>query len=166
VTTGTSGTSSGAATESACCASGPYIRSTSVSPALPSPTRISASSRESALGLRVITAIMRHEWFTLGIHLGYRYDASPIVWPDGRIVNKREDLKSMTGDIVFTEFKIDDLQVRLYGDTGIVLGQGTIKAHEEKQNLVGGKFVWTDTFLKKDGVWKVVASQVTPVLKK
>jgi ketosteroid isomerase-like protein len=89
-----------------------------------------------------------------------------IVWPDGRIVNKREDLKSMTGDIVFTEFKIDDLQVRLYGDTGIVLGQGTIKAHEEKQNLVGGKFVWTDTFLKKDGVWKVVASQVTPVLKK
>jgi ketosteroid isomerase-like protein len=89
-----------------------------------------------------------------------------IVWPDGRIVNKREDLKSMTGDIVFTEFKIDDLQVRLYGDTGIVLGQGTIKAHEGKQNLVGGKFVWTDTFLKKDGVWKVVASQVTPVLKK
>jgi len=89
-----------------------------------------------------------------------------IVWPDGRIVNKREDLKSMTGDIVFTEFKIDDLQVRLYGDTGIVLGQGTIKADEEKQNLLGGKFVWTDTFLKKDGVWKVVASQVTPVLKK
>jgi len=89
-----------------------------------------------------------------------------IVWPDGRIVNKREDLKSMTGDIVFTEFKIDDLQVRLYGDTGIVLGQGTIKAHEGKQNLLGGKFVWTDTFLKKDGVWKVVASQVTPVLKK
>lgn len=26
---------------------------------------------------------MRHEWFTLGIHLGYRYDASPICWPDG-----------------------------------------------------------------------------------
>jgi len=89
-----------------------------------------------------------------------------IVWPDGRIVNKREDLKSMTGDIVFTEFKIDDLQVRLYGDTGIVLGQGTIQAHEGKQNLLGGKFVWTDTFFKKDGVWKVVASQVTPVLKK
>ena len=89
-----------------------------------------------------------------------------IVWPDGRIVNKREDLKSMTGDIVFTEFKIDDLQVRLYGDTGIVLGQGTIKAHEEKQNLVGGKFVWTDTFMKQSGVWKVIASQVTPVLKK
>jgi ketosteroid isomerase-like protein len=62
-----------------------------------------------------------------------------VVWPDGSIVNKREDLKSMTGDIVFTEFKIDDLKVRLYGDTGIVVGQGRIKAHEGKQNLLGGK---------------------------
>ncbi len=26
---------------------------------------------------------MRREWFTLGIHLGYRYDGSPICWPDG-----------------------------------------------------------------------------------
>jgi ketosteroid isomerase-like protein len=89
-----------------------------------------------------------------------------VVWPDGAIVNKREDLKSMTGDIVFTEFKIDDLQVRLYGDTGIVVGQGTIKAHEGKQNLLGGKFVWTDTFIKQSGAWKVVASQVTPVQNK
>jgi 2-polyprenyl-6-methoxyphenol hydroxylase-like FAD-dependent oxidoreductase len=29
------------------------------------------------------TQTMRHEWFTLGIHLGYRYDASPIIRPDG-----------------------------------------------------------------------------------
>lgn len=93
-------------------------------------------------------------------------ESCTVVWPDGSIVNKREDLKSMTGDIGFTEFQIDDLQVRLYGDTGIVVGQGSIKAHEGKQNLLGGKFVWTDTFIKQDGAWKGVASQVTPVLKK
>jgi 2-polyprenyl-6-methoxyphenol hydroxylase-like FAD-dependent oxidoreductase len=29
------------------------------------------------------TQTMRHEWFTIGFHLGYRYDASPIIWPDG-----------------------------------------------------------------------------------
>jgi hypothetical protein len=29
------------------------------------------------------TEIMRHEWFTLGIHLGYRYEGSPVVVPDG-----------------------------------------------------------------------------------
>jgi len=89
-----------------------------------------------------------------------------VVWPDGSIVNKREDLKSMTGDVVFTEFKIDDLQVRLYGDSAIVVGQGTIRAHEGKQNPLGGKFVWTDTFVKQHGTWKVVESQVSSVLKK
>ncbi|HEU5275272.1 MAG TPA: hypothetical protein VFU97_16535 [Xanthobacteraceae bacterium] len=26
---------------------------------------------------------MRHEWYTLGVHLGYRYAESPICWPDG-----------------------------------------------------------------------------------
>src|SRR5216684_2249786 len=59
VTTGTSGTSSGAATESACWPSGPYMRSKIISPGPVSPTRISASSRDSALGLRVMTAIIR-----------------------------------------------------------------------------------------------------------
>jgi 2-polyprenyl-6-methoxyphenol hydroxylase-like FAD-dependent oxidoreductase len=29
------------------------------------------------------TETMRHEWFMNGFHLGYRYDDSPIVWPDG-----------------------------------------------------------------------------------
>ena len=29
------------------------------------------------------TATMRHEWRTLGFHFGYRYDGSPVIWPDG-----------------------------------------------------------------------------------
>jgi hypothetical protein len=32
---------------------------------------------------REFTEAMRHEWFTLGVHLGYRYEGSPICWPDG-----------------------------------------------------------------------------------
>jgi 2-polyprenyl-6-methoxyphenol hydroxylase-like FAD-dependent oxidoreductase len=32
---------------------------------------------------REFTETMRREWFTLGIHLGYRYEGSPICWPDG-----------------------------------------------------------------------------------
>ena len=89
-----------------------------------------------------------------------------IVWPDGGIVNKRGDLESMTGGIVFSEFKIHNLQVRLYDDTGIVVGEGIIKAHKGTQDLLDGKFVWTDTFVKQGGEWKVLASQITPVLEK
>jgi len=89
-----------------------------------------------------------------------------IVWPDGKVVNKRADLQTMTGNIVFSEFKINDLQARVYGETGIVVGQGKISAQEGGQNLLGGKFVWTDTFVKQGSEWKVVASQITPVLEK
>ena len=115
---------------------------------------------------------IQHEWAEARVKGDSSYtrhieaDDCTIVWPDGRIVNKRGDLESMTGDIVFTEFKIDDLRVRLYGDTGIVVGEGIVKTHKGKQDLLGGKFVWTDAFVKQGGHWKVVASQITPVLEK
>jgi 2-polyprenyl-6-methoxyphenol hydroxylase-like FAD-dependent oxidoreductase len=32
---------------------------------------------------REFSETMRREWFTLGAHLGYRYETSPICWPDG-----------------------------------------------------------------------------------
>ncbi len=114
---------------------------------------------------------IQHEWAEARVKGDSSYtrrleaEDCTIVWPDGRIVNKRGDLQSMT-DIVFSEFEIQNLQVRLYGDTGIVVGEGIIKAHKGKRDLLGGKFVWTDTFVKKDGAWKVVASQITPVLEK
>ena len=115
---------------------------------------------------------IQHEWAKARIKGDSSYtrrleaEDCTIVWPDGRIVNKRGDLESMTGDIVFSEFKIHNLQARLYGDTGIVVGEGIIKAHKGKQDLLGGKFVWTDTFAKQGSQWKVVASQITPVLEK
>ena len=114
---------------------------------------------------------IQHEWAEARIKGDSSYtrrleaEDCTIVWPDGSIVNKRADLQSMT-DIVFSEFKIQNLQVRLYGDTGIVVGEGMIKARKGKQDLLGGKFVWTDTFVKQGGEWKVVASQITSVLEK
>jgi len=114
---------------------------------------------------------IQHEWAEARIKCDSSYTRRleaadcTMVWPDGSIVNKRADLQSMT-DMAFSEFKIQNLQVRLYGDTGIVVGQGIIKAQQGKQDLLGGKFVWTDTFVKQGGEWKVVASQITPVLGK
>jgi 2-polyprenyl-6-methoxyphenol hydroxylase-like FAD-dependent oxidoreductase len=32
---------------------------------------------------REFAETMRREWFTLGAHLGYRYENSPVCWPDG-----------------------------------------------------------------------------------
>ena len=64
---------------------------------------------------------IQHEWAEARVKGDSSYtrrleaEDCTIVWPDGRIVNKRGDLQSMT-DIVFSEFEIENLQVRLYGD--------------------------------------------------
>ena len=93
-------------------------------------------------------------------------DDFTIVWPDGQIINKQDDVKSYEADgAVFSEFKITDLDVRFYGETSIVVGQGSIKGHTPTKDL-SGRYVWTDTFVKQNGGWKAVASQVTPVLAK
>jgi ketosteroid isomerase-like protein len=93
-------------------------------------------------------------------------DDFTVVWPDGQIINKQDDVKSYEADgAVFSEFKITDLDVRLYGETAIVVGQGAIKGHTPTKDL-SGTYVWTDTFVKQDGAWKAVASQVTSVLAK
>ena len=93
-------------------------------------------------------------------------DDFTVVWPDGQIINKQDDVKSYEADgAVFSEFKITDLNVRFYGETAIVVGQGSIKGHTPTKDL-SGRYVWTDTFVKQNGAWKAVASQVTSVLAK
>lgn len=93
-------------------------------------------------------------------------DNFTVVWPDGQIINKQDDVKSYEADgAVFSEFKITDLDVRFYGETAIVVGQGSIKGHTPTKDL-SGRYVWTDTFVKQNGAWKAVASQVTSVLAK
>ncbi len=115
---------------------------------------------------------IQHEWAEARLKRDSSFpqrieaDDFTVVWFNGTIVTKEEDLKSYeSADTVFTDFKIDDLKVRFYGDMAIVVGQGSIKAHTKTQDL-GGKYVRTDTFVKQRGAWTAVASQVTPVVQK
>jgi 2-polyprenyl-6-methoxyphenol hydroxylase-like FAD-dependent oxidoreductase len=64
-------------------ASGNLRRMLSVSPHpdILDDTAQGAATREK-VG-REFSETMRREWFTLGVHLGYRYENSPICWPDG-----------------------------------------------------------------------------------
>ena len=63
-------------------------------------------------------------------------DDFTVVWFDGRIVNKEEDVRSYeSDDVTFTEFNIGDLQVRFYGETAIVVGQGSVKADTKNQDI-------------------------------
>jgi 2-polyprenyl-6-methoxyphenol hydroxylase-like FAD-dependent oxidoreductase len=52
----------------------------------PQPDLLDATPQGAATREKVgrdFAATMSREWHTLGVHLGYRYEGSPICWPDG-----------------------------------------------------------------------------------
>lgn len=59
---------------------------------------------------------IQHEWADACLKRDHSFpqriesDDFTVVWWDGTIANKEEDVKSITGDTVFSEFEIDDLK--------------------------------------------------------
>ncbi len=86
-----------------------------------------------------------------------------VTGPSGRTLNKQEDIKDTTsGETTFAKMTIDELNVRLYGDTAIAHGIATVKAHTKGKNE-SGRYAWTDVFVKMNGEWKAVSGQVTAI---
>jgi hypothetical protein len=51
--------------------------------------------------------------------------------------------------------RLNAVKVRFYGDTAIAQGSETW----EKHNGERGRFVWTDTWLQRNGRWQIVAAE-------
>jgi ketosteroid isomerase-like protein len=118
---------------------------------------------------------IQHEWAEARVKgdssytRGIESDDCTIVWPDGSIVNKRQDLQTMIGDVVFTEFKIDDLQVRLYGNVGIrhrrghhQSAQGKTRSSRRKIRVdrhicEAGRSMEDNRFTNHTGLGKIIA---------
>jgi ketosteroid isomerase-like protein len=49
------------------------------------------------------------------------------------------------------------MKVAVVGDSGIVQGEGTIKGSYKGKDM-SGRYRWTDTYVKRDGVWQCVSS--------
>jgi hypothetical protein len=81
------------------------------------------------------------------------------------VSHRDDDLREVrAGDPKYTEFRTHEMLARTYGDTGIVIGVVSLKGTS------GGKAFdadmrFTDTFVRTNGVWKMVAAQVTPIPK-
>ena len=83
--------------------------------------------------------------------------------PSGMVHTREEDLAlSRSGDLKFESLNLDDMKVRVYGDTAVVTGQSTVKGTYKTQDI-SGKYRWTDVFVKRGGEWKVVNAQLTMV---
>ena len=72
------------------------------------------------------------------------------------------DLKS--GALEIDSFRLDDMTVRLYGDTAVVRGLITEKSKLRDKDT-SGKSRFTDVFVKRAGRWQAVASHESNVPK-
>jgi hypothetical protein len=55
---------------------------------------------------------------------------------------------------------LGSMTVRIFGITAVVTGSNTEKSMSHGKDS-SGKYVWTDVFVMRNGLWQVVASQST-----
>jgi ketosteroid isomerase-like protein len=83
--------------------------------------------------------------------------------PSGMVHTREEDLAiARSGDLKVESMTIDEMKVRVYGDTAVATGQTTMKGSFKTQDI-SGKYRWTDVFVKRNGKWQVVNAQLTPI---
>jgi peptidylprolyl isomerase len=81
---------------------------------------------------------------------------------EGQVFNKAQYVEAVMETLKVESYSLDDLTTRVYGDTGIVAGRWTGKFTVDGKPS-GGAFRFTDTFVKRQGRWRVVASQDTRI---
>jgi ketosteroid isomerase-like protein len=76
--------------------------------------------------------------------------------PKGRLYNKQQMIRE-TRDApkYFVSNRLNDVKVRFYGNTAIAQGSETWEKHSGER----GRFVWTDTWLQRNGRWQIVAAE-------
>ena len=75
---------------------------------------------------------------------------------DGSQYDKAAAMKSCKSpESKFASNHLDSVKIRFYGDTAIAQGSESWKLKSGRSD----KFVWTDTWLKRNGKWQIVAAE-------
>jgi ketosteroid isomerase-like protein len=79
---------------------------------------------------------------------------------DGKVEDKARYIEDATRHVKVVTYTLSNMTARAYGETGIVMGQwtGTVAADDGNTELT---FRFTDTFVRREGRWWAVASQMT-----
>jgi ketosteroid isomerase-like protein len=81
--------------------------------------------------------------------------------PFGEVMTKEQRIGDIKpGGIQFDSYTVDDVKVRVYGDTAVVTNLATLSGKRGDQ-VLSGQYRGTSVFVKKGGTWQVVAAQST-----
>jgi ketosteroid isomerase-like protein len=64
------------------------------------------------------------------------------------------DYRTKPSEFVFNH--LNDVEIRFYGETAVAQGN---EGWKKKADGTTGKFVWTDTWIRRGGKWQVVAAE-------
>jgi ketosteroid isomerase-like protein len=87
--------------------------------------------------------------------------ADDFVWvfPDGRRLNKAQAIAgARSGPGPFLSNHPNDILIRFFGNVAVAQGSESWVQRENGKE-VHGSFVWTDTWVKRDGKWQIVAAE-------
>ena len=94
----------------------------------------------------------------------YDDDATDISSRTGALQRKAEVLASMKDDkVVLDSMELSDLNVRVEGNSAVVTGMNHVTGRDDKGVAFDRRVRFTDVFIKRDGRWRVMATQGTPV---
>jgi uncharacterized protein (TIGR02246 family) len=86
-----------------------------------------------------------------------------ITTSDGKVLDKEQDLAPLkSGDVKFDSAAVEEVKVRIYGDSAVVTGIEIFKVSVKGRSFdVRERF--TDVYVKRNGTWRPVAAHSGPV---
>jgi ketosteroid isomerase-like protein len=63
----------------------------------------------------------------------------------------------------YTRYDVDELEIRVYGDTAVVTARTTPKGQDSKGKPITGQYRYLRVWAKRDGMWRAVAFQGTRI---
>lgn len=91
-------------------------------------------------------------------------DFTEINFMSGEVLNKRRMIDSFKTDkTVFDVMEVSELNIRVDGNTGIVIGKGYARGKGGDGKPFEITLRFTDTYIKRDGRWQAWASQATEI---
>lgn len=77
---------------------------------------------------------------------------------DGSLYDKKKAVADTPASAKeFVSNQLNDVKVRFYGDTAVAQGSESWVRRTEKP--LKGRFVWTDTWIRRNGKWQIVAAE-------
>ena len=81
---------------------------------------------------------------------------------DDFLIDKDEYLAGLDNpEFRTTSAMVDDLRIRVYGDAAVVTGRAVYRGWSKKGGKYVHRFRFTDTFIRRDGAWKCVATHAS-----